>query len=90
MHSIKLVWGAPGQVKHMQARAFESNYASPPKGGAIGEFLEQVVFMVHGIPFLATLRILPDSNPMPLGCPIHLFDGKNQVPAIRPPDLRLA
>jgi hypothetical protein len=33
----------------MSARALESNNASPPQGGAIGEFLEQIVFMVHGV-----------------------------------------
>jgi hypothetical protein len=31
MHSVKLVWGALGEVAHMPARAFESNNASPPK-----------------------------------------------------------
>jgi len=54
IHGVKLVWGAPGQVKHVEARAFESNNASPPKGRAIRELLEQVVSMVHRSPFLAT------------------------------------
>jgi hypothetical protein len=54
IHGVKLVWGAPGQVKHVEARAFESNNASPPKGRAIRELLEQIVSMVHRSPFLAT------------------------------------
>jgi hypothetical protein len=55
MHSVKLVRGTPGEIAHMPAHAFQSNYASPPKGRAIGEFLEQIVFMVHRSPFPATL-----------------------------------
>jgi hypothetical protein len=31
MHGVKLVGGTQGEVGHMPARAFESNYASPPK-----------------------------------------------------------
>jgi hypothetical protein len=31
MQGIKLVWGALGQLRHMQARTFESNHASSPK-----------------------------------------------------------
>jgi hypothetical protein len=31
MHGVKLVGGAQGEVGHMPARAFQSNYASPPK-----------------------------------------------------------
>jgi hypothetical protein len=54
VHGVKLVWGPPGQVKHVEARAFESNNASPPKGRAIWELLEQIVSMVHRSPFLAT------------------------------------
>jgi hypothetical protein len=55
VHSVELVLGAPGQINHVKTRAFESNYASPPKGRTIGELLEQIVFVVHGSPFLATL-----------------------------------
>jgi hypothetical protein len=31
MHGVKLVGGTQGEVGHMPARAFQSNYASPPK-----------------------------------------------------------
>ncbi len=31
MHRVKLVWGTPGEVAHIPARAFKSNNASPPK-----------------------------------------------------------
>ena len=59
----------------MPARAIQSNNASPPKGGAIGEFLEQIVFMVHWSPaFWRLSNFWVDSNPIQPICPIHLFD----------------
>jgi hypothetical protein len=58
----------------MLARAAQSYYASPPKRGAIGEFLEQIVFIVHGSPFLQRLcDLIGDSNPIEPICPIQLF-----------------
>jgi len=61
VQGVELVGGAPGEFAHMEARTFESDYASPPKRRPIGEFLKQVVFVIHRSPFLATLLTLPIS-----------------------------
>ena len=31
MHCVKLIWRSLGKVTHIATRAFESDYASPPK-----------------------------------------------------------
>jgi hypothetical protein len=64
MHGVKLVWGTPGKVAHVTARAFQSNYASSPKGRTIREFFEQVVFVVHGSPFPRLSEFWNDSSPV--------------------------
>jgi hypothetical protein len=59
----------------MLARAVQSNHASPPKGGTIGEFLEQIVFVAHGSPFLQRLfQLVFYFSPLGRVCPIQLFD----------------
>jgi hypothetical protein len=47
VQSVKLVRGCPGEVAHMPPGAFEADHAGPPKGRAVGEFFEQIVFVFH-------------------------------------------
>jgi hypothetical protein len=78
VNCIKLISRMPHQILQLEACVLESGNIAPPKGRAIGEFLEHIIFAIHRSP-IGRLFFRRYGNHNHPGCPIHRLNRRDQI-----------